>query len=348
MAKTSPFRDGSWFQEKSNDLELDPTEVLESTLEDTLENPDEPDKAEPGARQFRQLARSFQADPNETEPTLKSVGAAAFAPQETAQDDAARAGEVDVPEEASSAQAVLPDLPAVDIPEFAGTPKEDAKASPAGDGDKAVLAKHETPSIGRRARERAQRKRDILDCARGLFAERGFQGCTMEDICTRTEFAKPTLYKYFSSKEDLFYTVLMDGYGDLEAILRGSRKKARVTDQFRNVCVMFLIYFRKHLDFFQIHRQVSDRLKREATVPMQKEAQEALGRIQEGMEDMFRDGLMLGEFRPMDPKKTCLIFFEALSVYTYAFREEKELRTAHEMADEVLMLFLDGLKLSAI
>jgi hypothetical protein len=64
------------------------------------------------------------------------------------------------------------------------------------------------------------------------------------------------------------------------------------------------------------------------------------------MEAMFHDGLMLGEFRPMDPKKTCLIFFEALSVYTYAFREEKELRTAHEMADEVLTLFLDGLRLT--
>lgn len=201
------------------------------------------------------------------------------------------------------------------------------------------------PQVGRRAREREARRREILDVARRLFAAQGFQGTTLDELATQTEFAKPTLYQYFESKEHLFYTILRDGYGDLESIVRktmgGGGSSAQ---QFRTICVMFLIYFRKHLDFFLIHRQFGERLRRDVDNAWHSDVRDSFGEILEGLRGLFESGVGLGEFRPLDAKKLCALFFESVAVYTYAFRDEEELRTAHEMADEIIGLFLDGLR----
>ena len=50
---------------------------------------------------------------------------------------------------------------------------------------------------------RAQREEQILRVAEEVFAERGFQATTMEDIAERVGVTKPLIYEYFGSKEGL-------------------------------------------------------------------------------------------------------------------------------------------------
>src|SRR2546428_10565660 len=61
-----------------------------------------------------------------------------------------------------------------------------------------------TPPVGgrgRRARERALRRAEVLASARQLFAKRGFQRTTMLQIAAASELALGTLYQVFASKE---------------------------------------------------------------------------------------------------------------------------------------------------
>ena len=44
----------------------------------------------------------------------------------------------------------------------------------------------------------------MVEAASALFAERGFDGCSMEDIAKASGITKPMLYAYFDSKEGLF------------------------------------------------------------------------------------------------------------------------------------------------
>jgi AcrR family transcriptional regulator len=44
----------------------------------------------------------------------------------------------------------------------------------------------------------------MIDAASPLFAQRGFDGCSMEDIAKASGITKPMLYAYFDSKEGLF------------------------------------------------------------------------------------------------------------------------------------------------
>jgi AcrR family transcriptional regulator len=46
----------------------------------------------------------------------------------------------------------------------------------------------------RRERERLARRREILEAARKVFAARGYEGSTLDEVAREAEFAKGTLY----------------------------------------------------------------------------------------------------------------------------------------------------------
>jgi AcrR family transcriptional regulator len=55
----------------------------------------------------------------------------------------------------------------------------------------------------------AARREQLVDTARGLFAERGFDGTSIEEIAARAEVSKPVVYEHFGGKEGV-YAVVVD------------------------------------------------------------------------------------------------------------------------------------------
>jgi AcrR family transcriptional regulator len=51
---------------------------------------------------------------------------------------------------------------------------------------------------------RAVRERQLVELAEGLFAERGYAGASMEELCRRAGVTKPVVYELFESKDGLF------------------------------------------------------------------------------------------------------------------------------------------------
>jgi len=56
----------------------------------------------------------------------------------------------------------------------------------------------------RREREKKERRRAILNCARELILLQGVDRVSMDDIARKAELSKATLYLYFSGKEIIF------------------------------------------------------------------------------------------------------------------------------------------------
>jgi AcrR family transcriptional regulator len=63
---------------------------------------------------------------------------------------------------------------------------------------------------GRRVRMTgAERREQLLDIGRALFAERGFEGTSVEEIAHQAGVSKPVVYEHFGGKEGL-YAVVVD------------------------------------------------------------------------------------------------------------------------------------------
>jgi AcrR family transcriptional regulator len=54
-----------------------------------------------------------------------------------------------------------------------------------------------------------QRREQLLEVSRGLFAEKGFEGTSVEEIAARAEVSKPVVYEHFGGKEGI-YAVVVD------------------------------------------------------------------------------------------------------------------------------------------
>src|SRR5256885_16606368 len=61
---------------------------------------------------------------------------------------------------------------------------------------------------GLRTRKKAQTRELLADTARRLFEERGFDAVTVAEVAREAEVAEKTVFNYFPTKEDLFYSRL--------------------------------------------------------------------------------------------------------------------------------------------
>lgn len=65
------------------------------------------------------------------------------------------------------------------------------------------------------------RTAEILEAARKMFARKGFNGTTVDDIAEAAGLAKGTVYLYFPSKRDIYLAALRQG---LTGLIEGTRR----------------------------------------------------------------------------------------------------------------------------
>jgi TetR/AcrR family transcriptional regulator len=67
-------------------------------------------------------------------------------------------------------------------------------------------------SLGKwKEREKEQRRNDIINAARKLFADRDFDEVSMDEIAEDIGLGKSTLYLYFKNKEALYFAIELRG-----------------------------------------------------------------------------------------------------------------------------------------
>jgi AcrR family transcriptional regulator len=88
--------------------------------------------------------------------------------------------------------------------------------------------------LGLRDLKKQQTRERIVDVGRQLFAERGFDKVTVADIAREAQVSPATVFNYFASKEDVFYSPL-DAFGErLLAAIRARDAGEPVLRAFRH------------------------------------------------------------------------------------------------------------------
>jgi AcrR family transcriptional regulator len=65
------------------------------------------------------------------------------------------------------------------------------------------MAARSTPSLERRQRQRAETRRQILDAARRLFVQHGYQATTMRALAAKIGYTPTAIYHHFKDKDAL-------------------------------------------------------------------------------------------------------------------------------------------------
>jgi AcrR family transcriptional regulator len=87
-----------------------------------------------------------------------------------------------------------------------------------------------------------QRRRQLIDVAREVFADRGFYSTSMDEVATAAGVTKPVLYQHFPSKRALYIELLNDTGAQLLTEL--ARATSRATTGRARVEEGFTAYFR--------------------------------------------------------------------------------------------------------
>jgi AcrR family transcriptional regulator len=86
----------------------------------------------------------------------------------------------------------------------------------------------------RRRLSRADRRAQILQAAEQVFAERGYQGTSLEDIAAGAGVTRPLIYNYFADKDELYLECLHAARGELDtAIVAAAGAHTRPEDMLR-------------------------------------------------------------------------------------------------------------------
>ena len=97
-----------------------------------------------------------------------------------------------------------------------------------------------------------ERREQLLDVGRRLFAERGFEGTSIEEIAAQAGVSKPVVYEHFGGKEGL-YAVVVDReverlLGMATRILGGEHTR----EKFEAAAIVLLKYIEDDADGFRI------------------------------------------------------------------------------------------------
>jgi AcrR family transcriptional regulator len=86
--------------------------------------------------------------------------------------------------------------------------------------------------VGRRERTKAANRAAILDAARTVFAEQGYEGASVRDIIRRTDLASGTFYNYFPDKDAIFVALIEETGAEARRRVRSARLRAQTAPEF--------------------------------------------------------------------------------------------------------------------
>ncbi|MDD9348900.1 MULTISPECIES: TetR/AcrR family transcriptional regulator [unclassified Mumia] len=98
----------------------------------------------------------------------------------------------------------------------------------------------------------AERREQLIAIARTLFADRGVDGTTVEEIASRASVSKPVVYEHFGGKEGLYAVVVDREVRTLLDMMRAALTTGGPRELLQAAAVALLTYIETSSDGFRI------------------------------------------------------------------------------------------------
>ena len=98
----------------------------------------------------------------------------------------------------------------------------------------------------------AERRAQLVDVARALFAKRGYEAASMEEIADRAKVSKPIVYEHFGGKEGLYAVVVDREIEQIVGRIVDAMSSGSPRERLERAALAFLTYVEDHPDGFAV------------------------------------------------------------------------------------------------
>jgi len=112
----------------------------------------------------------------------------------------------------------------------------------------------------RREREKEEMRDMILKTANKLFAEHGFEKVSMRNIADAIEYSPTTIYLYFKDKNELFYSLHLEGFKMLAAEFVPLLEIKNPMDRMYQMGLRYIRFAIENPDYYRLMFLVKDPL----------------------------------------------------------------------------------------
>ena len=202
----------------------------------------------------------------------------------------------------------------------------------------------------RKEREKEARRQAILDAARDVFSQDGFQAATMDQIAEAAELGKGTLYLYFPSKHDLFITLFLEGLEILYGMLSEAARKGKNWETLlKDTGMAYYRFYLEHPFYFRIlflwrHGEMASSISQELYLKCLEKGRACL-RIISGVIDRGKEA---GDIVHPDSMELAVVLWGFLNGTLLLYEEKEHEQLIPSTLDRILEvsfeLIIDGLK----
>ncbi len=186
-------------------------------------------------------------------------------------------------------------------------------------------------------RTRTEEKRDaILRAAASVFSARDYHDVLTDEIAAAAGVGKGTLYRYFRTKDDLYFATLLKGYDELEELfgLPAPADEPAASRLGRIAGEVLRVFWSRRPFYMLLHRDAALLQTRNREL---KRRREGLRRV---VADTIRQGIARGEFRPVEPCAAASLF---IGLIRGALVDRRPSDSAAAYARQIGDIFLDGI-----
>lgn len=120
----------------------------------------------------------------------------------------------------------------------------------------------------------------ILRCASEVFSERPYHEVLTDEISGRLGIGKGTLYRYFTSKEDLYFATLVDGLKGMQEAIDGVLTTRAPLERTIEALTRTIVgYFWQRRDFFVLLHRHETKLDPSERVEWEQQREAVVARV---------------------------------------------------------------------
>ena len=191
----------------------------------------------------------------------------------------------------------------------------------------------------------SDQKHNILRSGENVFARKGFHVATLQEIAKSANLAKGTIYLHFTSKKQLFVSVIEE---KLEILLKEIEQQLDESDSplenIRKATRTHLGFLEQNKDFFHILQGLFSEFKRDMRSELVERVIRKNATYVKLIQALLEKAIEQHEIRALDAEKLAVLLVGMVHSLTFnwiAKQEKESLLADHDLAWEV---FLGGVR----